>query len=358
VAAPFHDPVRVCFHLQPAVGGRNTGIGVYAESLYGALRAELGESVVPIRRRSDAPIRTLAERLFYEQVEVRFLVRAARPSLFHSPGISYPAGLSCPGIGTLYDLAYVENPSWAGSRASQWFWSKFVPASHRHANRIIVLSRAVAEAVSERFPRLQSRVRVVPAGIPTDIEAARAAPQSEEARMGILFVGDLSPRKNLSTLVRALSLLRARGWDEPLFAVGVPPDPAVIPYEWRRLVQDGSLVPLGYLLRSALIRRYRQARLLVFPSLVEGFGLPPLEALALNTPVLVSDIPVLREIGGDIYRFFPPEDPEALADAIQRMLSDSAAGEAQIAAAAQFLRKYSWRDIVPRFLEIYGELCE
>jgi glycosyltransferase involved in cell wall biosynthesis len=347
--------MRVGFHLQPAIGGRNTGIGVYTQSLFDALGAQLGEALIAIRRGSDAPIRTLGERFLYEQVFVRHLIRRAKPTLFHSPGISFPSALGCPGIGTLYDLAYVKNPMWAGSPASRWFWSRFVPASHRSADLIIVLSHAVAESVHEFFPGLCSRVRVIPAGLPRDIANASQLPSP--ARHGILFVGDLSPRKNFRTLVRAVEILGARGVHEPVYAVGVPGDPARIPAEWHHLVSERRLLPVGFLDRADLIHRYRGARLFVFPSLDEGFGLPPLEALALNTPVLVSDIPVLREIGGEIYRFFPPTDPEALADSIQLFLTDSEALNTQISGASLFLRKYSWRDIVPEFLRTYAELC-
>lgn len=348
--------MRIGYHLQPAIGGRNTGIGVYTESLYGALREVLGEDLVPIRRRSDNPIRSLGERVWYEQVTVRRLLRAMGVNLFHSTGISYPVDLGQPGIGTLYDLSYVRHPSWAGSSASRLFWRYFVPASHRWATRIVVLSRSVAESVAEFLPHLRSRVRVIPAGIPRDIENAVRGENSE--RRGILFVGDATPRKNLSTLVEAVSILWERGWAEPIYAVGVPKRTARLVPKWRAAMNKGLLEPTGYLDRSELIGYYRRARLLVNPSLDEGFGLPPLEALAAGTPVLVSDIPAHREVGGEIYRFFPARDPEALADAIQTILSSSEAGRQQVAQAPEFLRKYSWKDITTQFLQLYEEVIE
>ncbi|MHA2621396.1 MAG: glycosyltransferase family 4 protein [bacterium JZ-2024 1] len=348
--------MRVGFHLQPAIGGRNTGIGVYTQSLYLALRDMLGDSVIPVGRASDRPIETIGERLWYEQVAIRSLLRAHSIDVFHSTGISYPISLKCPGIGTLFDLAYLKHPEWAGSFASRWFWCRLVPQSHLSAQRIIVLSRAVADSVAEFFPRLRERVRIIPAGLPQDVQLPPDA--SDQKRRGLLFVGDLSPRKNLVTLLAAFNLLRERGWSEPLYAIGVPRQPDLLPRSSHPLVESGLLIPLGFVDRSSLLHYYRSVRLLVFPSLEEGFGLPPLEALALQTPVLVSDIPVFREVGRDIYHFFPPKDSEALAESILSLLSDTEARSDQLRRAPEFLRKYSWMTILPRILKLYGELRE
>jgi glycosyltransferase involved in cell wall biosynthesis len=171
----------------------------------------------------------------------------------------------------------------------------------------------------------------------------------------VFFVGTIEPRKNLPTLFKAFAQLpegtrRAfplilaghRGWrTEPIYAAA------------EALVREGTLRFLGGVPDALLRALYTRAALFVFPSLEEGFGLPPLEAMACGTPVVISDAPALVEVCGPAAVVVPRIDVAALTGAMQRLLSDlderRRLGEAGRRHAAQF----TWERTAKQTLEVY-----
>jgi glycosyltransferase involved in cell wall biosynthesis len=176
----------------------------------------------------------------------------------------------------------------------------------------------------------------------------------------VLYAGNVKPHKNLERLIEAFHLVRRRGLDDlRLVLIG---DEISRYAALRRAVHRHQLHKyvrfLGYLPEDTLAVMYRLAGVFVFPSLYEGFGLPPLEAMASGTPVVTSNVSSLPEVAGDAAVLVDPYDPNAIANGIYQVLTDSQLRRDLRARGAARARQFSWEQSVRRVREIYGEVGE
>jgi glycosyltransferase involved in cell wall biosynthesis len=175
----------------------------------------------------------------------------------------------------------------------------------------------------------------------------------------ILYAGNIKPHKNLERLIEAFhSLRRGGGFDTVrLLIIG---DEISKYATLRRAVHRHKLHKyvrfFGFVPDETLASLYRLASVFVFPSLYEGFGLPPLEAMASGTPVITSNVSSLPEVVGDAALLIDPYEPESIADAMRRVLTDAALRDQLRARGFQRAREFSWDRSVRRVREIYGEV--
>ena len=274
--------------------------------------------------------------------------------LFHAPAYVAPARLPVPLVVTLYDLVALRHPKLA-RRSNVAHYRLRLPGAARAAARILVPLECVARDVVEHLHIPRSRIRVVPLGVDEAFtppsEAAKAAVRE---RLGlreplVLFVGNVEPKKNLPTLIRAFAELRRSGLSHELVIAGKRGwkcrDVYRLPAE---LGIEAPVRFLGYVADGDLPALYGAAELFAFPSLVEGFGLPPLEAMACGTPVVVSEADALVETAGDAALHVPATDVAALADAMRRLLTDAALRQQMIAAGLARAACFTW----PRTAEL------
>jgi glycosyltransferase involved in cell wall biosynthesis len=229
----------------------------------------------------------------------------------------------------------------------------------KRAKRVLTFSEAVKEQLVDWLGFSPERIVVTPLA---PNEQFKPQPPEEVERVRrkyrlfapyILFVGTVEPRKNLVTLVRAfaavvknfphlLVLAGARGWmSEPVFA------------EIERQGLKDRVVHLGYVPAEDLPALMSGAEVFVYPSLGEGFGLPPLEAMACGTPVLCSDAPALPEVVGDAAITLPPTEVTAWTEAIQNLLSDRDLREALGQKGLERARQFSWGETARRTLRAF-----
>ena len=170
----------------------------------------------------------------------------------------------------------------------------------------------------------------------------------------MLYAGNVKPHKNLERLIEAFHLVRSSGLDLKLVLIG---DEISKYAALRRAVHRHQLHPyvrfLGYLPEETLAIMYRLAGVFVFPSLYEGFGLPPLEAMASGTPVVTSNVSSLPEVTGDAALLVDPYDPHAIADGIRRVISDRALSDDLRRKGLARARQFSWETSVRRIRDIY-----
>jgi len=200
-----------------------------------------------------------------------------------------------------------------------------------------------------------ARVRAIHHG-PGQLAALAAGepPAGTPARYG-LYVGTLEPRKNLPLLLAAWDRLRRRlstapplvlcgrwGWHSGELATAV-----------ARGVGEGWLVQPGYVAPEQLAALYRGAALVAMPSLYEGFGLPVVEAFAAGTPVVASDLPVLREVAGDAALFVPASDGEAWTAALVLLLTDESLRSAFAARGRERAQRFDWRRTAAAHVEVW-----
>ncbi|MDQ6840230.1 MAG: glycosyltransferase family 4 protein [Actinomycetota bacterium] len=268
-------------------------------------------------------------------------VAVGEVDVIHAPSVAVPPRVATPLVVTVHDVAPALFPE-AFPRRGLHFHRLGLAAACR-ADLVITVSQAAAAEIVEHSTIPAERIRVVANGVdPPVVDPGVAG--AARTRMGVadrpyvLWVGSLEPRKNVRTLVAALALL-ARGKGngvavQPrLVLAGYPgwlSDDLIEPADRSTLGDD--LVQLGVLSEVDLWSLYAGATVLGFPSLHEGFGYPVLEAMTQGTPVVCSDIAVLREVGGRAARYAPPTDIGAWAEVIEAMLADP--GERAAAGAA------------------------
>lgn len=198
----------------------------------------------------------------------------------------------------------------------------------RRARRVITDSETVRSEITARGLAPRSRVDVAPLAPALDGGAAAGGSGAAEEPAGggryVLFVGTLEPRKNLPMLIEAFRRWRRRHGDavELVLCGGVGWKAEDIERAVEGAAAEGWLRAPGYVTDAALARFYRGAEWLALPSLYEGFGLPAVEAMASEVPLLLADIPVLREVAGDAALYAPARDVDAWTSLLTRALGD------------------------------------
>jgi glycosyltransferase involved in cell wall biosynthesis len=250
-----------------------------------------------------------------------------------------PPGRGAAGVVTIHDLSYLRYPETVSAASARY--RELVPRSLRRARLVIADTRALADEIAAEYRLNADQIRAIPLGVdPAWFEEPGALPAHVDLPdRYLLFVGTLEPRKDLATLLAAFRQLRSLDPDAPPLVLAGPAG-------WGPALDTAGLGPndvrqVGYLDGAALRSVVAHAAALCFPSIHEGFGLPPLEALAAGTPVVASDLPALREVladAGSAVRFFPPRDADALAQAISGALTAKCDPAQGIAHA----RRFTW----------------
>ena len=243
-----------------------------------------------------------------------------------------------PSVVTLHDLQHLDLPQ-LFPRSERRFRSVAWHRSARGAQRVIVISEFVRERAVEGLGLDPARVRVVPLGLDHD----ELRPGTTEREPFLLYPARRWPHKNHARLFDAFALVRRERPELRLVLTGGG-DFSDVP--------DG-VEARGHVARAEVVSLMQRASALVFPSLYEGFGLPPLEAMACGCPVASSNAAALPETVGDAARLFDPHDPPAIAEAILDVLADAQQWiDRGLARAAGF----SWDETARATDAVYGEL--
>jgi alpha-1,3-rhamnosyl/mannosyltransferase len=289
---------------------------------------------------------------------------ARRFDLYHEPNY-VPLPFGGPLVITACDLSVLLYPESHPPQRVAWFERGFLPAVKR-ARRVITISHHVKQEIVDRLGVNPSRIDVTYLAAddrfrPAPAEAVQRVLQSRglPARY-LLTVGTVEPRKNLATLLTAyarlpedireahpLVIVGMQGW------VGDSSHYGDIAALAERLRLAEKVIFAGYLPDEELPAVYSGAAAFVFPSLYEGFGLPPLEAMACGTPVVSSNAASLPEVVGDAAVLFDPESAEALTAALERLLTHQADADALVARGIEQARRFSWERCARETLASY-----
>jgi glycosyltransferase involved in cell wall biosynthesis len=281
--------------------------------------------------------------------------------------VQYTAPPFCraPLVVTIHDLAFERLPETFTRRGS--FQLKLtVRRTAKKAAKIATVSEYSRQDLLDIYKLPPEKVVVTYNGVESSFTPQPSVPNEAEEirkRFGVsrdflLAVGSLQPRKNLVRLIRAYARLRSEREDfrPQLVIVGRKLWlTSEIFDEVKRQRWADDVILTGYVADEDLPALYRAARAFVYPSLFEGFGLPPLEAMASGTPVVTSDVSSLPEITGDAALLIDPNDERALANAlIEIMNNDRLRAELREKGLAQ-AKKFTWRDAAEKTLRLYQE---
>ncbi|MBE0428827.1 MAG: glycosyltransferase family 4 protein [Thermoleophilia bacterium] len=267
----------------------------------------------------------------------------------------------CPMVLTIHDLSFKLFPRTHSLRNVVWARS-LVPVSTWRAGHIIVDSNNTKLDLLTVMGVRESKISVVHLGA-SELYTPDPEPEDEEvlAHYGIvkpyvLYVGTLEPRKNLPMLIRSFDRVARTRSDLHLVLAGRRGWMAQAIFdELERRDLLGRVHITGYVKDENLPALYRQAAVFAYPSLYEGFGLPPLEAMSSGTPVIVSKSSSLPEVVGDAGLYVNPLDAEELGRAIESVVSDPALAGSLREKGLNRSRQFSWKKTAARTLEILRE---
>lgn len=252
-------------------------------------------------------------------------------------------------VTTIHDVIPFLYPLWFG-RVMGWRLRRWTRCALRASCHLIANSQYTKQSLSRYLGVPDERVTVIYLGWKTSSVAARHGDKSF-----LLTVGTLEPRKNLSTVLEAYRLLKSR-------LPAVPPLYVVGGHGWghvrlkdqvERLGIADSVWMLGYVPDEELYSLYARAEMLIYPSLQEGFGLPPLEAMACGCPVITSNVSSLPEVVGEAGVLVNPLDPVQIADAMCRILLDKHYARELAQAGLARAREFSWERCAEETLTVY-----
>lgn len=357
----------------------DTGVGVWTRGLIRSLPALAGRNEFFVYHGADAGVlpgpptrgvryvrvpvhnRLRGLRIAWEQVLLPLRARQDRLDVLHCPAYVRPVLAGVPTVVTLHDLFALTHPQ-VCKRLNGLHYRLMIPPSVRGATVIHCTSEWTKSMLAREFGRAVEKAEVIHPGVDGVFQPAQDGSEAGAtlARLGLdeppfLFVGNVEPKKNVPALLDAFAALKRRtGTRRKLLMVG--------PGHWRtrpperriaRLGLKGEVVAAGYVPRSDLPAIYRASLALVFPSLWEGFGLPPLEAMACGTPVICSSGSGLSEGAGKAARLVPTDDVPALTDAMEEVERSPDVRRWLREVGLRRARQFRWPEKVREFPRLY-----
>jgi len=277
-------------------------------------------------------------------IELPVLARRLKADVTLAHNFTPPGGRTATFI---HDVMFAEHPEWF-SLAERVYFALMLPSS-RMASAVFTSTRTEAERIT-RFAPSAKAVQEIGLAVPQALLDAVPTPPRDFGgyREFGLSVGRLNVRKNLSTVLRGVTASRSITPDTPLLVVGSAEHSGrgdSLPDEFRELVDSGAVVFLGRITDAELAWLYRNTALVVYLSLDEGFGLPPIESVRFGAPLLVSDIPVLRETVSGYAEFIAASaDPGTVGAAIDRTWNRTPHADAR----ERINSRYDWVEVVTR----------
>jgi glycosyltransferase involved in cell wall biosynthesis len=298
-----------------------------------------------------------------EQIHIPWVLHREQPDVFHAPHYVLPPAVRCRSVVTIHDCIHLMFPQYLPNRAAYAYARGSMWNAARKADRILTVSEASKRDILHFFNVRPEKIDVVYNAIderfwnlPSDEEIARVRERYQLAHRFVLYVGNIKPHKNLVRLIEAFDGLRRLGGFDDVKLLIIGDEISKLP-ALRRAVHSHKLHKevrfLGYLNDETLAILYRLASVFVFPSLYEGFGLPPLEAMASGTPVVTSNVSSLPEVAGDAAILVDPVSVESIVDGMRRVLSDPVLAQELRKRGLVRARAFSWERSVAHTHDIY-----
>ena len=285
--------------------------------------------------------------VLWEHIELRlFLLKHKNPLLlnFGSPGPLFYTNR----IVTVHDITFHMHPEWF-SKAYGTYYRLITPIFTRLSRKVITVSEFSKREIQGWLNISDDKIVVIHNAVSDAIKDSPTNASSKNEKY-VLTVASLDPRKNLSRLVAAYELTGI-GRETKLVLAGR--SSSLFNMNMSKEILASSV---GYIPDEALAALYKNAVLFVYPSLYEGFGIPPLEAMLMGCPVILSDIPVFREIFGDAACYVDPLNTASICEGMLKVLKDDSYREDLICKGFEKAKQYSWKKSAEKLADIINSL--
>ncbi len=305
----------------------------------------------------------MARHFLWEQTRLPFALRRYQTDVFFSPSYTLPLLRlsSSAHVVTVHDLVFLHYPE-TKSRLFRLYMQMTMRQIVRSANLIIADSDQTKRDLIDIYHLSEDRLVTIHLAASDYFAQPVLADTLHNVQkrydLGdtvILAVGDLEPRKNVATLIEAVRMLKQRGMND-LQLVLVGKHRRGMERLYKQIAHQNltkETIITGYITQEDLSALYRLARVFVYPSLYEGFGIPPLEAMLAGTPVVASNASSVPEVIGNAGILVDPTDPQHMADGIEQVLSDDVTAEELIRLGHQQARQFSWETTARRTLQAF-----
>jgi glycosyltransferase involved in cell wall biosynthesis len=304
--------------------------------------------------------------LYWPQEQLAWLriLHEQRANLFHTPYFVLPGLARLPMINTVHDLIFDRHPEYMPKPWSRPYYKGLMQMGVRRARRILCVSRATAEDLLKYYPAAGGKETIILEGVDPHFSPALDTASMQRIRKKyllekpfILSVGARRPHKNQVLLMRAYAEL-AESIGHDLVLVGSRdtrfPDEAQQAVQSQRL--QGRVHILDWVEEGDLPGLYRLADLVVQPSIIEGFGLPVLEAMASETPVIAANASSLPEVVGEAGLLVDPQDESQLAQMMRVALHDPKLRQRLVSAGRTRLEHFTWAQAAQAVLQVYQQV--
>jgi glycosyltransferase involved in cell wall biosynthesis len=286
--------------------------------------------------------------------------------LVHFTHFNMPLLYKRPSVVTIHDLSISKFPELMARQGvlQRMGYTMTIKNAVKTARAVICISENTKEDAIHMLGADVKRIHVIYEGV-----AEEFAPVTDEGKLTdlkrrlkiekpfILYTGNFRAHKNLVTLVKAFNLLRNRYQNESQLVLAGDPSQATpeLADTIHSLGLDAYVLQPGYVAEEDLPALYSAARVFAFPSLYEGFGLPPLEAMACGTPVVAANASCLPEVLGDAALYFAPQDPDELAAQLAKVVTEDSVHDDFRARGFNRVKRYSWKKMAQEILAVYKE---
>lgn len=377
--------MRIAIDVTPTIG-QKAGIGLYIHNLiknlartdkeneyllyayfWKSFKAKKKNLFVPDQPNFRLGVKRIPNRMInalfnYLHLPVNFFLPPT--DIVHCTCYLTPVSKKSKSVVTIHDLTPLLFPELHAEYTKKVMFRGLLH-SVRKVNKIIAISESTKKDVMRLFHVPEGKIEVIyeaadeiyhpieDSGILTQIRSKYKIPNKF-----ILFVGVLEPRKNIARLIQAFSILKKKFEYKLVIVGGSGWFYDEIFEQVRRLHLEGEIIFTGYVPREDLQALYNAAELFIYPSLYEGFGLPPLEALACGTPVITSNVSSLPEVVGDAALLVDPYNIEEMTQAMYRVLTDRNLRYSMIDKGLRQAKKFSWKRTAQETLQVYKEVYE
>jgi len=303
---------------------------------------------------------------FWEQLRLPIEITKDKVDIFHSPANTTMYFKNCPTIVTVHDTTLQEISN--GSIWDNWFFGKLQPDILKGVEKIITPSNHSKNRIEQIMSIPSEKIEVVPNGISNTFRVLedKSSIKVTKNKYGIikpyiLNVGGESLWKNVSCLINAYHILvKEHNLEAQLVITGIRKK-EILEAHFKTIVAldlTGKVIILGYIGETELVDLYNGAEVFVYPSLKEGFGFPPLEAMACGIPVIASNRTSIPEVVGDAAILVDATQPKNISDAVIKVLGDNLLNKRLIESGFRRRKLFDWRKTAEETLNLYEEILK